>query len=242
MVEHYGLPEGLRVIMNNSAYMDDETWVDAVEHIAPGIRQMPVIKEHPKWFTCLTFDGFKLHVNTHKSLDTWAKFKHRVTKEEAVTSHVNQAYDQQQARADKRSSRELLDMARSKIKGHIDQWQLIAILIVGIKNLPAKTWTSSFKSVNLHPKHRISFPEWCVKINDHLVTEEKAYVRTNETMYAAMPAYWKNMSVEQRQKIAQRIDTMKKEKDVDDIWTSKPHLLRHAELVNYKQIPVALSA
>ena len=31
---------------------------------------------------------------------------------------------------------------------------------------------------------------------------------------------------------------MKKETDVDDILTSKPHLLRLTELVNYKQIPV----
>ena len=110
MVEKYGLPEGSRVMLNDSAYMDEDTWVATVKHIAAGMRQMPVVRDHPDWFTYTTFDGFKSHVNTAESLVEWVRHKHRVVKEEAGTSHVNQAYNQQQALADKRPSRDLLEL------------------------------------------------------------------------------------------------------------------------------------
>ena len=58
-----------------------------------------------------------------------------LVKEEAGTSHVNQPYDQETAQADKRASRQLLEMARRKVSGNIDQWKLIGILIVAINNL-----------------------------------------------------------------------------------------------------------
>ena len=94
--------------------------VEVVKKIAPGIRQMPVIRDHPDWQAFLTFDGFKSNVNVNESLEIWAENKIRVGKEEAGTSHVNQAYDQQQARADKRIARELLDTCRSRVKESIN--------------------------------------------------------------------------------------------------------------------------
>ena len=42
LVKHYGLPEGSTVIMNDSAYMDDETCEAVVEKLAPAIRKMKV--------------------------------------------------------------------------------------------------------------------------------------------------------------------------------------------------------
>ena len=56
--------------------------------------------------------------------------------EEAGTLHMNQAYNQDQAKQDKRVSRKLLEMCCTRVNTHIDQWQLIDILIIGIKNLP----------------------------------------------------------------------------------------------------------
>ena len=53
-------------------------------------------------------------------------------------------------------------------------------------------------------------------------------------MFDAMPAYWKNMIIEQRQKIIQQIDQMSKE--TADIWTDKTHLLKLTELVEFKQL------
>ena len=66
--KNYGLPKGSTVLMNSSAYMDDATWILCVKAMAAGIRAMPVIRDHPEWWACLTFDGFKSHVNVNKSL------------------------------------------------------------------------------------------------------------------------------------------------------------------------------
>ena len=134
----YGLPEGSCVLVNDNAYMDDATWLKTVDVLAPAIRKLPIIKEHPEWWTLLTFDGFKSHVNVTEALKTFHQNKIRVAKEEAGTSHVNQPYDQGQAKADKRATKQLLELARPRVSSHIDQWQLCAILCVAIKNLPEK--------------------------------------------------------------------------------------------------------
>lgn len=81
------------MLLNKKGYMDNETWVQVVQAMSPGIYKMPVIRDHPNWSALLTFDSFKLHVNVGKTLDYWSK----------------------------------------------------------------KTWVTSFKSANLHPKHWISF-------------------------------------------------------------------------------------
>ena len=64
----YNLPEGSRMLLNKSGYMDDETWVQVVESMAPGIRQMPVIRDHPNWEALLSYDGFKSHINVEEGL------------------------------------------------------------------------------------------------------------------------------------------------------------------------------
>ena len=63
MTKYYVLPPGSCVLLNKNAYMDNDTWVEVVRRMAPGIRQMPIIKEYPDWQAFLTFDGFKSHVN-----------------------------------------------------------------------------------------------------------------------------------------------------------------------------------
>ena len=78
-------------------------------------------------------------------------------KEKGGTSHINQAYDQSQAKADKRAARQLLELARQRVKGNIDQWNLCGILCVAHNNLPDDIWIKSFKTVNLHPDYRIPF-------------------------------------------------------------------------------------
>ena len=89
----YGLPEGSIVLCNENAYMDDKTWIETVRVMAPGIRAMPVIRDHPEWWICLTFDGFKSHVNVNSTLEEFHDKKIRACKEEAGTSHINQPYD-----------------------------------------------------------------------------------------------------------------------------------------------------
>ena len=69
--------------------------------LAPAIRKLKVIQEHPDWWTLLTYDGFKSHVHVNTALKTFHDNKIRVVKEEDGTSHMNQPYDQGQAKADK---------------------------------------------------------------------------------------------------------------------------------------------
>ena len=49
LAEKYNLPEGSCVLMNENAYMDDETWLVTVKEIAPVLRRLPVIRDHPDW-------------------------------------------------------------------------------------------------------------------------------------------------------------------------------------------------
>ena len=134
--------------------MDDGTWGKVVDIFAPAIRKLEVICNHPDWWTLLTYDGFKFHVNVKKVFKTFHDNKIGVVTEEAGTSHINQPYDQGQTKVDKRASRQLLDLVRARVTSHIDQWQLCAILCIALKNLPQKIWVNSFKKVNLHPDHR----------------------------------------------------------------------------------------
>jgi len=58
-----------------------------------------------------------------------------------------------------------------------------------VKEEAKKTWVTSFKSVNLHPKHQISFDAWCEKIHQHLKTGEAVYTRPEKGMYDTMPSF-----------------------------------------------------
>ena len=140
LVERYGLPEGSIVICNKNSYMDDVTWKKVVKFLCFGIRRMPVICLYPLWNVGCSLDGFKSHVNVTSALEEFASNKIRIVKEEAATSHINQAYDQLQAKEDKKVTRALLDMARSHIKGKIDQWTLIGILCVALKYISNDVW------------------------------------------------------------------------------------------------------
>ena len=57
-----------------------------------------MIRDFPKWWAVLTYDGFKSHVNVTEGLKTFAEERIRVGKEEAGTSAFNQAYDKFQAK------------------------------------------------------------------------------------------------------------------------------------------------
>ena len=94
----------------------------------------------------------------------------RVGKEEAETSAFNQAYDKFQAKQYKYQTRQLLELARQKICGRINQWQIIMIVSTAIQNIPAKFCTDSCVSVNLHPHHRMNFPDWIKKISPAVKT------------------------------------------------------------------------
>eukprot|EP00957_Ditylum_brightwellii_P040976 3102207-Ditylum_brightwellii.AAC.1 len=92
----YGLVEGSCVIPNKNDYIDDDTWLKVVKRLAPAIRKMKRIQDHPDWYCNFTYDGFKLHVNVTKAIEIFIENKIDVVKEECGTSYTNQSYDQMQ--------------------------------------------------------------------------------------------------------------------------------------------------
>ena len=103
-------------------------------------------------------------MNVTDTLDFFSEVSIKVSKEEAGTSAFNQAHDIFQAKRYKAKTRYLLELARQKVCGHINQWQIIMIISTAIQNIPAKVWTYSFVAVNLHPHHRLNFTGWIKKI------------------------------------------------------------------------------
>ncbi|KAI2508458.1 hypothetical protein MHU86_5985 [Fragilaria crotonensis] len=115
-----------------------------------------------------------------------------ILKEEGDTSHLNQAYDQSVAKNDKAGMRMNLDLIRPHIGVRLDQWYLISIAIEALKKIKASAWIESFKKVNLHPRHRVSFDVWLKKIDTKLSSGEFFASRTS--LFDAMPAVWKNIN------------------------------------------------
>ena len=84
-----------------------------------------MIRDFPKWWAVLTYDGFKSHVNVTEGLAVFPEERIRIGKEEAGTSAFNQVYDKFQAKQDKAQTSQLLNLAWWKFHGQINQWQLI---------------------------------------------------------------------------------------------------------------------
>ena len=158
-----------------------------------------MICDFPKWWSFLTYDGFKSHVNVTDAIETFSEERIKVGKEEAGTSTFNQAYDKLQANQDKDKTKQLLELARQKVHGRINQWQIILIISIAIQNIPAKVWTDYFVAVNLHPHHRLYFSDCIKNIEPAVKTGETAYFRNHEgSYYDAMPFFWKKMTVIKR--------------------------------------------
>ena len=66
---------------------------------------MQMIHDFPKWWSFLTYDGFKSHGNVIEGLENFAQERIRVGKEESGTSAFNQAYDKCQTKQDKAQTR-----------------------------------------------------------------------------------------------------------------------------------------
>ena len=57
-----------------------------------------MICDFPKWWSLLTYDGFKSHVKVTDALEFFSEERINVGKEETGTSTLNQAYDKFQAK------------------------------------------------------------------------------------------------------------------------------------------------
>ena len=136
---------------------------------------MSEIKNHPDWWCVLTLDGFTSHITVASALEVFREQNIFVVKEEADTSHVNQAYDQSVAKVDKLNVRWMLDLIRSHLSC-LTQWYLIVACVIAFKKTGVSgAWISSFKRVNLHPHFRVPFDDWAKRIKQHIDTSDNAF-------------------------------------------------------------------
>ena len=212
------VPPGSVVIPTPNAYMTNDNTIKIAPIIAKGIRNMPIIKNHPEWKVCLTLDGFSSHL-VPDALPSFTDALIEVVKEEGDTSQVNQAYDQSVAKEDKKHISAALDKARSIQV--LNQETVVAACIYALNLVPAESWVSSFKKVNLHPHHRVDFTTWCKKIESKLKTGEQ-FFKNRVGLWDAMPAFWKAMPPEHCHLVVAMIDRLYENSKVAEGENSSP--------------------
>ena len=133
-----------------------------------------------------------------------------IVKEEGDSSHICQAYDKFVARNDKQEMRHHLDTIRrttNLIQSGMDQWTLIHVALAAVRLCTPETWVSSFKAVNLHPRFRVSFAEWCARIAPSLQTGEAFHQPADpEHVFDLLPPFFRGMTCAERQKLIDTID------------------------------------
>ena len=216
-LEKNGAPVGSHVVNTPSAYLTNESWLGLVPKLCRGIRAMPYIRDHPDWWCGMSFDGFSSHIVVVEALEIFAEYKILIVKEEGDCLHVNQAYDQFVAKADKAAIRESLDLVRSNYPGIIKPELLIRICVEALQQVKPEKWVESFKRVNLHPDFRVSFEDWLRKIDTHLSCGNKFFVGRT-TLHDALPAVWTNLSIEDRQAVKFKLDAFHQK---DEPWAKK---------------------
>ena len=108
---------------------------------------------------------------TYEAQATFRQYKILVVKENAHSSQINQAFDQDPAKKGKQELRYWLPQVRDRpgLVKQVDQWSLLAVIMAGQQGGRGSAWTSGFKRVNLHPQHRLPIEVWLSKISDALV-------------------------------------------------------------------------
>ena len=94
---------------------------------------MEGIKDHNDWWVSLSVDGFSSHL-IPEVYDIFNKYKIMLLLEDDNTSQTNQTFDQQKEKEDKHNIRSLLDKQGCVAKDVNDQWKLIAVCIIALKN------------------------------------------------------------------------------------------------------------
>ncbi|KAL9182733.1 hypothetical protein ACHAXT_004012 [Thalassiosira profunda] len=229
--KHHTAPVGSCVLMTPSAYMTDETWREGATKLCEGIRQMDGIRDHPDFWVVFSLDGFGSHLDS-AALEVFAEHKILVIKEEGDTSHVSQAYDAFVAKEDKRFSKELMDMYRSRGNNMISQWELI-ILVNSALNLVEETdaWRKSFIRVNMCPSKCVPFGQWVQKIEESVNAADRFF--TNRSgLFDATPAAWKHLTEVQRRSVCSVLESL------EGSWT-KEGVVKMMELgfVAFDDIP-----
>ena len=91
-----------------------------------------------EWWSFLTYDGFKSHVNVTEGRIFFAEETVKVGKEEDGTSAFNQAHDKFQVNQYKSQTSHILEIVWWKVYVQINQCNLIMIIYTCIQNSPVK--------------------------------------------------------------------------------------------------------
>ena len=76
---------------------------------------------------------------------------------------------------------------------------MIACLYI-VRALKRETWSNSFEKVNLRPTKRKPFEEWCLMVQDTLVSGSDFEIETYKVdPYKALPSWWRGMKKENKQ-------------------------------------------
>ena len=229
--KHFGAPSNSEVIMTENAYMTDEAYLTIVPKLCEGISKMKIIRDHPDWWIGITLDGFGSHVNVTETHRIFAKHKILIVKEEGYTSHINQPYDANVALSDKKIQRMLTNKAHRIVGRYFDQWYLIAVAIEAQKLVNKEVWVSSFRKVNLHPKHRVNADEWIKVLERRGVLSAEKYFSARPSMYDAMPVLWKRLSIEHRREAIHHIENIYDNAPSDELTWSKDNVLSLVKFV-----------
>jgi len=216
LLEKHGMAKGSTIIMTENAFMTNDAWVEVSKAIVMGYRNLPYIRENDDWHVLELLDGFGSHEHVLESHELRAANKIRSLKEESSTSHANQGYDQETARRDKQKAAESLYDQRkmAKIttgKTHIDQYDLVLCGIRIVRGCEPQTWVVSFQRVNLDPRTRVCFQEWCKKISHFLCAgeafKEESIDPTPRELFQLLPPTWHGMSVAERKVVMTIVTT-----------------------------------
>jgi hypothetical protein len=189
LIDIHGAPPGSTIITAPSGYMMDKAWEKVVPAHAFGIRNMPVIGDHPDWCVFMTLDGFGSHVSVHIALKIFHDHNSMIVKDDANNSLLNQRYDQHVAICDNVNVRKFLDLVRRRLPV-ICQWTLIVACIAGFLTTGStNAWKNSFKRVNLHLHFHVPFEEWMFKTRQHIDTGTVNFQVRYNFWFDDMPAF-----------------------------------------------------
>ena len=204
LVKH-GAVEGSTIVMTPTGYMTTDAWVEMAPKMAKGIRAMDVIREMPHWWVVKIVDGFAAHTGSLDAMQTYNDQKICLLKEEGDSSHVNQSYDQHVAKDDKSSMRGALAFLRrtstvtKSVSLNTDGWALIHVGLAAVRELSSDAWVRSFIKVNLHPHHRVAFPDWCKRISHFLQGGESFKAEgCMKDVYLLLPSFWHGMTPDEK--------------------------------------------
>jgi hypothetical protein len=97
-----------------------------------------------------------------------------------------------------RGSLDFLRKSSQITRGVVDSWDLVHVGLAAVRELESKVWIHSFKKVNLHPHHRVSFADWCKCISHHLQGGLAFKEESVVDAYALLSPFWHGMMPEEK--------------------------------------------